>query len=752
MKAGRVYASKFGWRVLPVRTLGKIPLLADWPRAASADVAVIAEWEKLYTDCNIGIACGSGSGFFALDVDPRHGGDGALAELTAEHGPLPLTTEAATPSGGSHYLFAMPDHGVTNSAGTVGAGLDIRGDGGQIVVAPSSTAAGSYRWVHPPWEVPPAPAPTWLLARLTRAPTASPDEPSAPSARGYFPPATDADLAEAREALESHGPAIDGQGGGLHTCHAASLLTHDHALELHEAWPLFVEWNLSNEPPWALDGGTPSAPDLRMMLARGAKYGKLAYGCKRTLDIRAVSKRAAEAWSAAGGKDDDLLGLLQPIREMIRTRADPLVRDMIQQDLMATTGKGALALGLPRGHVRAEPKARKATGDALEFDASSTGVPLDNLNNAVIVIERQKRAIWFDEFYQQIRTPNGEWTDAEDLALAFEMQRVIGLKKMQTKTVHEAVLAHARREIRDSVCDWLGSLTWDGQHRIGQFLVRAFGTEDNEYTRSASTNFWRSMVARALRPGAKVDNMLVLEGVQGLKKSSALQAIVGSDLFAESASDPKDKDFFIALTGKMIVEVAELDSFSRASVTAVKRVLTCQVDRYRPPYGRAAENFPRRGIFVGTTNRSDWNSDDTGARRFWPVWCTSIDLDLIRRHREQLFAEAVADVNAGEGWWEMPAEATLAAQEERRQIDPWEELLETYVNGEGAAAVADGVTLTNLMETALGVPRDRMGKVEQMRATRILKNLGFERVDGWLKGAKQKYWKRVAVVTEQPFG
>lgn len=758
MKAAHIYASRLGWRVVPlhdmsagvcschegarcIKSAGKHPRISDWVNAASSDPDVIEAWWRKYPTANFGIATGVGSGFFALDEDPVHGGDVTLAALIAEHGPLPITTQARTGSGGYHYLFTS-DVPVGTNASKIGPGLDIRGEGGQIVVAPSRSGKGAYSWVHAPWDVPPAPAPAWLLERLGRVPSAVTTAPV--TDRGYFPPASPEILDQVRVALEAHGPAITDHGGGLHTVHAAAILTHDFALTDDEAWPLFVEWNQTCQPPWELDGGTATEPDLRIMLGRGLKYGKLAYGCRRTLDVRASAKRATEAWVAAGAKEDELVSLLQPIRKLIRERADPVERDLIQQDLMTATGKGALALGLPRGYVRASPAVRKVTGDAVDFDTSANGNPLDNLNNAVIVLERQKRSVWFDEFFQQIRTSDGEWTDGDNLALALEMQRVIGLKKMQTKTVHEAVTAYARRRARDSVRDSLEALVWDGEQRITGFLTRAFSTADNEYTRAASTNFWRSMVVRVFRPGEKVDNMLVLEGVQGLKKSSALQAIAGPELFAESASDPKDKDFFIALAGKMIVEVAELDSFSRASVTAVKRVLTCQVDRYRPPYGRSAENFPRRGIFVGTTNRSDWNTDDTGARRFWPVWCNSVDLGYIRENRLQLFAEAVADVKAGESWWEMPAEAAAAEQDARRQVDPWEELLDEYLTGDGANVDA---TIVGLLEHPLGVSRDRMSKTEQMRVARILRSLGFSKVDGWIEGVKRKFWKRDATAS-----
>lgn len=342
MKAASVY-TRLGWRVLPVRAGGKIPLLADWPNQASRDPAVVARWQDEYPTSNIGIACGAGSRFFTLDVDPRHGGDAALAALEAEHGPLPLTTHARTPSGGSHFLFSLPDFSVTNSASRVGPGLDIRGDGGQIVVAPSVTPAGQYCWINAPWDVTPAPAPAWLLERLGRVQNADTAAPVSADQRGYFPPASPAVLDQARETLVRHGPAVDGQGGGLHAVHAAAILTHDFALTEEEAWPLFLEWNETNDPPWD------DLEDLRVRLQRGRKYGKLEFGCRRTLDARHIAKRMLTEWKDAGGDND----ALQPV--LIRIRAirvgDPLIWALIERDVMEFTGMKPRAIALPKSNI-----------------------------------------------------------------------------------------------------------------------------------------------------------------------------------------------------------------------------------------------------------------------------------------------------------------------------------------------------------------------------------------------------------------
>ena len=140
--------------------------------------------------------------------------------------------------------------------------------------------------------------------------------------------------------------------------------------------------------------------------------------------------------------------------------------------------------------------------------------------------------------------------------------------------------------------------------------------------------------------------MPVLEGSQGTFKSTGLP-ILGGKWFAEVHQSIDSKDFYLALSGKLLLEISEMHSFSKAEVERLKGVMSCQVDRYRAPYERRAADHPRRCVFAGTTNRDDWNRDETGARRFWPVVCGHIDLDWLTGHRDQLLAEAVYKFKKG---------------------------------------------------------------------------------------------------------
>lgn len=183
LEAALDYARR-GWPVFPVHTvidgrcscgkdcgrdIGKHPKITDWPNQATTDPATIRQWWTR-PGANIGIPTGTASGFFVLDVDPRHSGDDTLRELEAQHGPLPATVESLTGGGGRHILFRYPGYPVKSSAGVVGPGLDIRGDGGLIVAPQSLHVSGRrYEWEassHPE-DVAIAEAPAWLLTMLT---------------------------------------------------------------------------------------------------------------------------------------------------------------------------------------------------------------------------------------------------------------------------------------------------------------------------------------------------------------------------------------------------------------------------------------------------------------------------------------------------------------------------------------------------------------------------------------------------------
>lgn len=304
----------------------------------------------------------------------------------------------------------------------------------------------------------------------------------------------------------------------------------------------------------------------------------------------------------------------------------------------------------------------------------------------------------------------------------------------KTTLVLEAIAVVARCFERHPVREYLGFLRWDGEERLPTLLSHYFGADQNDYTQAVSTNWLISAVARVMRPGIKVDFMVVLEGNQGIGKSRSIRDLFGAPWFAEAMESPANKDFYQTLQGRWCVEISEMHSFSKGDVTKVKQAITTQDDVYRPSYGRHAQRFPRHNIFVGSTNDEDYLRDPTGARRFLPVKCKEIEYDALIRDRNQLWAEAYYKHQRGDPYWILPAQAA-EEQDSRYQEDSWTEPIVRWIEGEAdAAAYGDDqvgrikhTTITQLMSRALKMELAKHTRQDQMRVGAILRRLGWRR-------------------------
>jgi predicted P-loop ATPase len=245
-------------------------------------------------------------------------------------------------------------------------------------------------------------------------------------------------------------------------------------------------------------------------------------------------------------------------------------------------------------------------------------------------------------------------------------------------------------------------------------------------------------VARIYRPGAKADHAVILEGEQGLGKSTALKTLASEAWFTDELGDIGGKDASMQLQGRLIVELAELDALSRAEVSRVKAFLSRSSDKFRPPWGRRVIDVPRQNVFAGTTNKDKYLQDETGARRFWPVRCTRIDLAGIERDRDQLWAEAVAAYHDGKAWWPSDTESQSEfreQQEERRQPDPWEEPIRIWL--EQPARMGE-ITTAAILSECLGKRTAEWTRADEMRVAACMKVIGWKQDPRWDGTMKKK--------------
>lgn len=371
-----------------------------------------------------------------------------------------------------------------------------------------------------------------------------------------------------------------------------------------------------------------------------------------------------------------------------------------------------------------------ALWESLGLALTNRGTPTKSIDNVLRILEAwepYKGAFWYDAFYGTIRRKDGseerDWTDHDTLALTVNIQRRIGMQQLDDNIVDKAVRLCAKRHPRNEPVEWLDSLEWDGINRLEMFFADVFDVDSTPYTMAVAKNFWISMVARIIDPGCKVDNMVILEGPQGALKSTSLEIIAGK-YYTEMKESVSNKDFFMVLHGKFLVEIGELDAFSKAEASRIKLVVSSRSDRYRSPWARRAEDHPRSNIFVGTTNKKVYLRDETGGRRFWPIRCRRVDLSALRANRDHLFAEAVHRFRAGETWWEVPMMEAAAEQESRRVADPWEESIEQWLNEQIGI---EQITTMRVMRKALDMEASRCDRSSTIRVNSIMQRLGYER-------------------------
>ncbi len=367
-----------------------------------------------------------------------------------------------------------------------------------------------------------------------------------------------------------------------------------------------------------------------------------------------------------------------------------------------------------------------------------TGLPLPTMNNIKKILSCDPAIcgrIAYNEFADSVevlgvlpwnnRTDRRRWTDTDLNGLYLYLETVYDITKRVNidSALDVYVTDHAFNPLRE----YLDGLVWDGVPRVDTLFVEYMGAEDDSYTRCVTRKILTAAVARAMEPGCKFDNMLVLCGTQGLGKSSILDRLARG-WFNDSILTFEGKDAAEMIQGVWIVEIAELNAMKRSDVSRVKQFLSLRTDRFRPAYGRNVKEVPRSCVFFGTVNDRDFLNDLTGNRRFWPV---DVDVhpvtkkvwtDLTDKEVDQIWAEAKMRYQVGERLYlmeEQEKEATKR-QEDHRDISPMEGMIFDFIEKNvpenwdewpldkrrdfyAGLAVMDGVKL---------VPRDKICAME----------------------------------------
>lgn len=356
-----------------------------------------------------------------------------------------------------------------------------------------------------------------------------------------------------------------------------------------------------------------------------------------------------------------LFGDKDPADETSVTKL-PSYKDMI--DFVNEDGAAPILLDKER---MADMEFEDITEDDEDFlsklKRDKNGTPESDVYNCLVVLKQDptlKGKIRLDEFAHRLvviddlpwrgKDETPYWTDTDDACLRnyFATKYLIKGKGIIDDALQEVTQDNKFHPVRE----YLKELTWDGECRLDTLFIDYIGAEDTEYIRAVTRKWMCGAVARVMGPGVKFDTAIVLYGSQGLGKSLILERL-GRKWFNNSLVDIKTKDALEQIQGSWIVELAELAPTYKNDNEIVKAFISRTSDRFRSPYGRRTEEYPRQCVFAGSTNNLMFLKDRTGNRRFWPITGdkdrkTKNSWDLSKDEIDQLWAEAFVYWSEGE--------------------------------------------------------------------------------------------------------
>lgn len=260
---------------------------------------------------------------------------------------------------------------------------------------------------------------------------------------------------------------------------------------------------------------------------------------------------------------------------------------------------------------------------------NSNGIIEKTIDNILLVLENDplvKGKIALDDFANRglvlgaLPWDSSEkkrfWNDTDDAGLRHYLEKVYGI--IGKEKIYDATSLCAHKHKFNSVRDYLLSVKWDGVPRLESIFIDYFGADDNDYTKEVAKKSFVAAVARVMQPGIKFDNMVIISGAQGIGKSTFF-SYLGKDWFSDSLVTFEGKEAAELIQGRWLIEVGELSGMTKSETNTVKQFLSKTDDIYREAYGRRTAQFPRKCVFFGTTNDTEYLKDPTGGRRFWPV-------------------------------------------------------------------------------------------------------------------------------------
>jgi len=573
----------------PLRPGTKEPMVMAWQVVVPGQYQAVGSYGEALTADDL-----------ILDADPRNypPGRDVLGEILAKWPEIQPTKTIKTPSGGYHVRTKKPPELALRKHQAEYPGVDFLSVGHYVVGPGSTTIAGTYVVEV---DAPIKACPLSFLESLQKAADASVN-------------GADINLANTQPFIDSMkvaDPPVQGSRGinaYKHACRGRDL-----ALPLETVYAALRDW-------WNPRGMPPETDAvIYQQCERAYKYAKNALG-SNTAEAKFTPDMA-----------------VAPVMLKAPEKVTPL-QDFKDDKLMAKL--------IP-----------------TEYQTDKNGNPTNTLANVMCALAYHSD--WKGRFAFNQFTGNEElrgsfsWKKAGDMSIdkmdiahiKAWFSTVVGLE-VANITVLDAVCAVAAQNSYHPVLDYFNSHVWDGVPRLDTFFRDTLGVEDTPLNRAISKCTVMGLVKRIHEPGCKYDQVVILEGRQGIYKSAWIKAF-GDPWTSASELNRGDKDSYQNLKGRAVVELPEINStFTKVDFAWLKGIITNATDVYRASFGRVSKAVPRESIFLGSINASvkGWDKylKDEENRRFWPIECGRINLELTRKIRDQVFAEAVHRYKAGE--------------------------------------------------------------------------------------------------------
>lgn len=355
-------------------------------------------------------------------------------------------------------------------------------------------------------------------------------------------------------------------------------------------------------------------------------------------------------------------------------------------------------------------------------------------------VEYTKTPLWRPD-----RNKGQEVTKTDESLIRAHLSEVFNFDAKKTD-IMDAVIEKAFRNPVYPLRDYLDSLVWDGTSRLDTWLIDVCGADDNVYTRAVGRKFLTASIKRLYEPGCQFDYMLVLEGAQGIKKSSLLKTL-GGEWFAQLSIESDATSLMENMCGKWFIEFDEMSGWSKTDVEKIKSLITRQVDRRRVPYDRNSGDFKRKCILAGTLNpkiNNQYLNDETGNRRFWIIEChiKEINIGYVEENRDQLFAEAKYYYENKEKLWLINEEEISISNkiQEDRMIShsSWEEIIAEKLSTETDEKIKVNKILTNY----IGMRAERINISCETRVGIIMAKMKGWRKEREADGRREYFYER----------